>query len=57
MAQFLDDYLKFTAEFTETNSIVHAWSFITAIGALVGRKKYLPFGAKNIYPNMYVMIV
>ena len=57
MAQFLDDYLKFTAEFTETNSIVHAWSFITAVGALIGRKKYLPFGAKNIYPNMYVMIV
>ena len=57
MAKFLDTYVSFVSEFTETRNIAHVWSILTAISALIGRTRYIPFGAKNIYPNMYTMIV
>lgn len=57
MAQILDSYISFVSKFTETRKIAHVWSILTAISALLGRSRYLTFGAQRIYPNMYTMIV
>lgn len=57
MAKILDEYVNFVTAFTETRNIAHVWSFLTAVSALMGRTRYLPFGAKHIFPNMYTMIV
>lgn len=57
MTKFLDKYISFVSEFTETKNIVHVWSILTAISAMIGRTRYLQFGGSTIYPNMYTMIV
>lgn len=57
MAKILDTYISFVSEFTETRKIAHIWSFLTAVSALLGRSRYLTFGAQRIHPNMYTMIV
>lgn len=49
-------YLEYRAE-TEPPTIYHRWSMISGIGALLGRRYYLPFGDGNIYPNLYCMLV
>lgn len=57
MARVLDTYVQFASEFTETRNIAHVWAILTTMSALVGRSRYLPFGAQKLYPNMYTMIV
>lgn len=57
MARLLETYVTWVQEFTETRNIAHVWAALTAMSALVGRTRYLTFGAKRIYPNMYTMIV
>lgn len=37
--------------------VFHRWSIIACVGAALGRQYYLPFGDKNIYPNMYAMLI
>lgn len=57
MSQFLDDYIEFVSEFTETKHLIHVWAIITSISALIGRSRHMTFGASNIYPNIYAMVV
>lgn len=52
----IDAYIEYRSE-TEPPVIYHRWSMITAIGALLGRRYYIPFGDGNIYPNLYCMLV
>jgi len=42
---------------TEAPIIYHRWSFLTMIGAWLGRGYYLPFGDGRINCNMYVMLL
>jgi hypothetical protein len=51
-----DLYFQFV-EKTEPPTIYHRWSLITGIGALLGRKYWMPFGANRIFPNQYVMLI
>lgn len=51
-----DLYLKMLGP-TEAPVIYHRWSFLTVIGAWLGRGYYLPFGASRINCNMYVMLL
>lgn len=55
-ADFIDEYIKFTAP-TEPHAVYHRWSIISAIGALLGRSYYFPFGHSKIFPNLYTMFV
>jgi len=47
------DYVKDT----ESPTIYHRWSLIAAVGALMGRKFWMPFGSNRIFPNQYVMLI
>ena len=49
-------YLKMLGP-TEAPVIYHRWSFLTVLGAWLGRGYYLPFGASRINCNMYVMLL
>jgi len=51
-----DLYLKMLGP-TEAPVIYHRWSFLTVLGAWLGRGYYLPFGASRINCNMYVMLL
>lgn len=51
-----DAYFDYVAD-TEPPLIFHRWSLLPGIGALLGRKVYLPFGDFRVFPNMYVMLV
>lgn len=57
MSSFLHDYIDFITEYTETQNLVHVWSILTSVSALLGRSRYVPFGSKKIYSNFYTMIV
>lgn len=57
MAKVLDTYVGFVKEFTETRNIAHVWAVLTAMSAMIGRTRYLTFGAQKLYPNMYTMVV
>lgn len=49
-------YFDYVAE-TESPTIYHRWSLIAAVGALLGRKYWMPFGSSRIFPNQYVMLI
>lgn len=49
-------YFKYVED-TEAPIQFHRWSLIAAVGALLGRDYYLPFGAGRIFPNSYIMLV
>lgn len=51
-----DTYFEYTKD-TEPPTIYHRWSLITAVGALLGRQFWFPFGDTKLYPNMYVMLI
>lgn len=57
MARFLDEYISFVSEFTETKNLAHVWSILTVVSAMIGRTRSVPFGAEHIYSNFYTMIV
>lgn len=57
MPSFLNEYIEFVSEFTETKHLIHVWSIITSVSALIGRSRYMTFGASRIYPNIYAMVV
>lgn len=42
---------------TEPPPIFHRWSFVSALGAYLGRSTWLPFGSSRIFPNQYIMLV
>ena len=52
---FFDLYFEYTGE-TESPQIYHRWCALSMVGALLGRRVYLPFGHAPIYPNMYIML-
>ena len=52
----IERYLDYTED-TESPTQFHRWAFISCISAALGRKIWIKFGHKNIYPNMYVMLV
>lgn len=56
MNDFFSLYFDYVAE-TEPPTIFHRWSIIPAIGALLGRKLWFPFGAGRLFPNHYVMLI
>lgn len=58
MDDFFERYLEYAGVGTsEAPTIFHRWSIISAIGALLGRQVYLPFGHSKIYTNQYIMIM
>jgi Protein of unknown function (DUF3987) len=56
-SDFLGNYIKLVSSYTEAKNLIHLWSILTACSAIIGRRKYFPFGTSNIYPNLYVMVV
>lgn len=57
-SEFFELYLEYAGVgYSEAPTIFHRWSCFSAIGALLGRQAYLPFGHSNIYPNQYVMLM
>lgn len=42
---------------TEAPIQFHRWSLIAAVGALLGRNFWMPFGTSRIFPNQYIMLV
>lgn len=51
-----DAYFSYT-EKTEPPKIYHRWCMISGIGALLGRKIYIPFGHTRIFPNLFTMLI
>lgn len=49
-------YLDYTNE-TESPRTYHRWTLLSAIGTLLGRQCWVPFGHWKIYPNQYVLLV
>lgn len=54
---FLRDYVEYAYELTDAPSIYHLFTGLVLISMAIGNKCYLPFGALNIYPNLYVLIL
>lgn len=56
MNDFFSLYFDYVAE-TEPPAVFHRWAIIPAIGALLGRRLWFPFGASRLLPNHFVMLV
>lgn len=52
---FCDVYLRLM-EHTESPLLYHRWCFLSAIGALLERNVWLPFGNDNVYANQFVLL-
>jgi hypothetical protein len=53
---FISAYVEFQKD-TESPAIYHRWCAISMIGAMLGRRTYLPFGDTVLYPNMYMLML
>jgi hypothetical protein len=53
---FFELYFDYVGR-TEAPRLFHRWCAITAVGALLGRQCWLPFGHWTLYPNMYMMLM
>lgn len=42
---------------TEPPVIYHRWSYLTTLGAIIGRKAFIHHGHFRIFPNLYVMLI
>lgn len=49
-------YLKYCSG-TEVPPLFDRWSFITALGAWLGRSVWIEFGNSQIYPNLYTILL
>lgn len=49
-------YLDYVAD-SESPIVYHRWTFLSIIGALLGRQLYIPFGHSIIYPNQYIILM
>lgn len=52
----LEHYLHYVEQ-SEPPYIYHRWTALSMIGALLGRKVFIQFGHKKIYPNLYAMMI
>lgn len=53
---FLRDYLLYATD-NEAPEMFHVWGAYVALSAAVSRKVWLPFGARAMFPNIYVLLV
>lgn len=53
---FFTEYFNYVGE-TEAPLLYHRWSIVSALGALLSRSCWLPFGHSEIYPNQYIMLM
>lgn len=44
-------------EHTESPYLFHRWCLISAVGTIINRQVYLPFGEGRIYPNQFVCLI
>lgn len=57
-ADFFTRYMDYVdLENQEAPAIYHRWTLASAIGTLLGRQFYLPFGQSFIYPNQFIMLM
>ena len=54
---FLKDFLDFASPLTEASTQFHIGTALATLSAATGRRVYLDFGIKPIYPNLYVLVV
>ena len=52
----LEKYFEFT-EISEACTLYHRWCMLTCVGAMLGRRYYLPFGHKHIFGNLYTFLL
>lgn len=53
---FFSSYLEYTSA-AEPPAVFQRWCAIAGIGALLGRQYFFQHGHKNIYPNIYCMLL
>lgn len=53
---WIADYLRYTS-FSEPRKIFHEFVACSTLAAVLQRKCFLPWGYKNLYPNLYVVLV
>jgi hypothetical protein len=54
--EFLDTYLEYVEQ-TESPRQFHIWSALAGVSACLGRRCFMQFGMRQIFPNMYVTLV
>lgn len=52
----LEKYFELT-EISEACKLYHRWSMLTCVGAMLGRRYYIPFGHKHIFGNLYTLLL
>lgn len=58
MTDFFTDYMEYVdLENQEAPAVYHRWTLASAIGALLGRQFYLPFGKGILHPNQFIMLM
>lgn len=54
---FFSKYFQFVRHNTEAPISYHRWAAITALGSVLEKNYYLPFGHSKINPNLYTMLI
>lgn len=54
---WIKDYIDFAYPLSEAPIQFHIGTSLILVGATCKRNVYLPFGAINIYPNLYILII
>lgn len=55
--EFIKCYAELVTPCTESPIIYHDWAILTNLGAMLSRNVWLQFGAEQIYPNLYTVLL
>lgn len=54
---FLEDYLKFAEECSESPISYHTWAGVSVVASVLQRKVFMRWGHTLIYPNQYIVLI
>lgn len=54
---FLDDYLRIASDCTDSPEVFHQWLSLVVAGVCIGRRRWIQFGSKKIYPNFFITLI
>lgn len=57
MASFVDEYVAYASEFCDAPNAYHYFCALGTLAAVVSRKVSMPFGVKDLHPNLWLLLV
>lgn len=56
-SNWLEGYVNYSQELAESPLIFHLWTGISVLASVLGRRVWLPWSSRKLFPNMFIVLV